>query len=105
MDVTVHGKVEGYRKNASHITTHWTITKKQTTFVRGLNRPTNQKGKRPNNIKITMEEVVNLDRPLEFQEVDAPRFQENRQIKVVKLSTLRTGRLYPPGNIPGTQFC
>jgi len=24
---------------------------------------------------------------------------------VVKLSALRTGRLYPPGNIPGTDFC
>jgi len=26
-------------------------------------------------------------------------------MKVVRLSTLRTGRLYPPGNIPGTYFC
>jgi len=25
--------------------------------------------------------------------------------KVVKLLALRTGRLYPPGNIPGTHFC
>jgi hypothetical protein len=29
----------------------------------------------------------------------------NRYLKVVRLSTLRTGRLYPPGNIPGTHFC
>jgi hypothetical protein len=26
-------------------------------------------------------------------------------MKVVRLSSLRTGRLYPPGNIPGTHFC
>jgi hypothetical protein len=24
---------------------------------------------------------------------------------MVRLSALRTGRLYPPGNIPGTHFC
>jgi len=35
-----------------------------------------------------------------FQEVEAPRFQDNRYMKVVRLSGLRTGRLYPPGNIP-----
>ena len=26
-------------------------------------------------------------------------------MKVVRLSALRTGRLYPPGNIHGTHFC
>ena len=26
-------------------------------------------------------------------------------MKVVRLSALRTDRLYPPGNIPGTHFC
>jgi ABC-type dipeptide/oligopeptide/nickel transport system permease component len=35
----------------------------------------------------------------------APRFVDNRHMKVVRLSALRTGRLYPPGNIPGTHFC
>jgi hypothetical protein len=30
-----------------------------------------------------------------IQEVEAPRFQDNRLVKVVKLSALRTGRLYP----------
>jgi hypothetical protein len=39
-----------------------------------------------------------------FQEVEAPRFLDNRHIKVVRLSALRTGRLYPPGNSPGTHF-
>jgi hypothetical protein len=46
-----------------------------------------------------------LSRPSGFQKVKAPRFQDNRHMKVVTLSALRTGRLYPPGNIPGTQFC
>ena len=40
-----------------------------------------------------------------FQDVEVPRFQENQHIKVVRFSALRTGRLYPPGNIPGTHFC
>ena len=46
-----------------------------------------------------------LHRSWEFQEVEAPRFHDSRHMKVVRLSLLRTGRLYPPGNIPGTNFC
>ena len=34
-------------------------------------------------------------RPWGFQEVKAPRFQDTRHMKVVRLSALRTGRLYP----------
>jgi hypothetical protein len=49
--------------------------------------------------------ITGLDRPLRFQEIEAPRFLDNRQMKVVRLSALRTGRLYPTGNIPGTHFC
>ena len=49
--------------------------------------------------------ITGLDRPRGFHEVEVPRFQDNRHMKVVSLSALRTGRLYPPGNIPGTQFC
>ena len=30
-----------------------------------------------------------------FQEVEAPRFQDSRHMKVVSLAALRTGRLYP----------
>jgi len=40
-----------------------------------------------------------------FQEVEAPRLQDNRHTKVVRLSALRTGHLYPRGNIPGTHLC
>ena len=47
---------------------------------------------------------MDLDRPGGFQQVQAPRFQDNRHMKVVR-SAVRTGRLYPPGNIPGTHFC
>jgi hypothetical protein len=48
---------------------------------------------------------TDLGRPLGLQEVQAPRFLDNRHMKVVRLSALRTGRLYPPGKIPGTHFC
>ena len=39
-----------------------------------------------------------------FKEVEAPRFQDNWHIKVVRLSALGNGRLYPPENIPDTHF-
>jgi len=48
--------------------------------------------------------ITGLNRPWGFQEVEAPKFQDNRHMKVVKLSALHTGRLYAPGNIPGTHF-
>ena len=37
---------------------------------------------------------TSLDRPLGFQEVEGPRFQDSRHLKVVR-SALCTGRLYP----------
>jgi hypothetical protein len=49
--------------------------------------------------------IRGLDRPLGFQEVETPRFVDNRHMKVVRLSGLSAGRLYPPGNTPGTHFC
>ena len=49
--------------------------------------------------------ITGLDRPGGFQEVEAPRFQDSRHMKVVRLSAVRTGRLYPLGNIPGTHIC
>ena len=45
------------------------------------------------------------DRPRGLQEFQSLRFQENRHMKVVRLSALRTGRLYTTANIPGTHFC
>jgi hypothetical protein len=49
--------------------------------------------------------IAGLDRPWGFQEAEAPRFQDNRYMRVVRLWDLRTCRLYPPWNIPGTHFC
>ena len=43
-----------------------------------------------------------LDRTRVFQEVEAPRFHDNRHMKLVRFPALRTGHLYPPGN---TNFC
>jgi hypothetical protein len=39
--------------------------------------------------------IMGLDRPWGLQEVEAPRFQDNRHMKVVRFSALRTHRLYP----------
>jgi len=39
--------------------------------------------------------ITGLDRPSGFQEVEAPRFQDNQHMKMVSLSALGTGRLYP----------
>jgi hypothetical protein len=33
------------------------------------------------------------------------RFQDNRHMKVIRLSALSTGCLYPPGNIPDIHVC
>ena len=48
--------------------------------------------------------ITGLDRPWGFQEVEAQNFQANRRMKVVRLSALRSGHLYPPGKMPGTNF-
>jgi hypothetical protein len=36
-----------------------------------------------------------LEKPLRFQEVEAQEFLDNRHMKVLRLSALRTDRLYP----------
>jgi hypothetical protein len=43
--------------------------------------------------------IRGLDRPIVFQQVEAPKFQDNRHMKVVRLSALRTGCLCPPQEI------
>jgi len=48
---------------------------------------------------------VSLDRPRGCHEFEAPRFLDNRYMKVVRLSALRAGRLSPPGSIPDIHFC
>ena len=50
-----------------------------------------------NDKKVKSNPITGLDRPWGLQEVDAPRFKDNRHMKVV-ISALRTGHLYPPGN-------
>jgi hypothetical protein len=46
-----------------------------------------------------------LDRPVELQDVEATRFQDDRHMKVIRFSDQRTGRLYPLGDIPGAHLC
>ena len=47
-----------------------------------------------------------LDRPWGFQEVQAPIFQDNRHIEMVRLSALRTSCLIPPPQkYPGNHCC
>ena len=48
--------------------------------------------------------ITGLDKPWGLHEFEAPRFQDNRHTKVARLSALRTGRLYPPADTPGTHF-
>ena len=42
-----------------------------------------------------------LNRPWGFQKVESPIFQDNQHMKVVSLSALRTGHLYPSEDISG----
>jgi hypothetical protein len=49
--------------------------------------------------------LYGLERPWGFQDVDAPRYHDNRHMKVERLSALSISRLFTPGNAPGTYFC
>jgi hypothetical protein len=44
--------------------------------------------------------ITGLDRPLSSRRLRLPEFLDSRHMKVLRLSTLRTSRLYPSGNIP-----
>ena len=59
----------------------------------------------PANKHITVKLSVCRPGDSRVQEAEAPKFPDSRHVKLVRLSALRTGRLYPPGNIPGTLFC
>ena len=39
--------------------------------------------------------ITSLDRPWGYQEVEDPTFQDNRHMRLVRLSALRIGHLYP----------
>ena len=39
--------------------------------------------------------ITGLGRPWGFQEFETPRFQDNQHVKVVRLSAVRIGHLYP----------
>jgi hypothetical protein len=47
-------------------------------------------------VKLKSNPCAGLDRPCGLQEVEAPRFQDNRHMQVVWLSALGIGLLYPP---------
>jgi hypothetical protein len=46
-------------------------------------------------LHFTFSPITGLDRPRGFQGVEAPRFLDSRHMKVIMLSALRTGRVYP----------
>ena len=54
-----------------------------------------QRSSPPGGKKKQSNPITGLRRPWGFQEVEAPRFQDKRHMQVVRLSVLRTGRLYP----------
>ena len=57
-------------------------------------------------VKVRVKQSLSgLDMARGFQEVEAPRLQENWHMNLVRLSALCTGHLHAPGNIPGTHFC
>jgi hypothetical protein len=46
-------------------------------------------------VKRQSKSITGLDRPRGFQEVEDPRFQDSRHMKLVRLSVLLSDRLYP----------
>jgi len=40
-----------------------------------------------------------------YSSITGPNGSRRLRLPVVRLSALRTGRLYPPGNMPGKHFC
>jgi len=54
------------------------------------------------NVECRADPSTGLDRTRGLPDAEAPRFQDNRHMKAVRLSALCTVRLYTQGNIPGT---
>ena len=52
------------------------------------------------NLFFFLNPITGLDRLWGFQEVEAPRFKDNRHMKVVRLSAIRTDRLSPQEIFP-----
>ena len=74
------------------------IARKSTSFLAPLStRPLQGKGK-----AIPLQTCIG---PSRCRRLRLPEFLDNRYMKVARLSALRTGRLYPPGVVPGTNFC
>ena len=48
--------------------------------------------------KYVKQSPYSLGRLLWLQEVEAPIIPDNWHVKVIRLSAVGTGRLYPPGN-------
>jgi hypothetical protein len=67
-------------------------------FPQSLSTDTGKKGKRISLQTCTGHEST-------YYEVEDARFQDIWHMKVVRLSAIGTGRLYPPGNISCTHFC
>jgi hypothetical protein len=48
--------------------------------------------------------ITGLDKPLCSRRLRLPEFLNNRHMKVVRLSALGTGHLYPLGDVCGTHL-
>jgi hypothetical protein len=59
----------------------------------------------PRKIKKVNQSHYRPEVPRGFQEVKVPRLRDNGPGWWLRLSALRTGRFYSPGNTPGTHFC
>jgi hypothetical protein len=72
----------------------WAMRPNNTVYYQSTVGPSSVIIKPYSNIKSNP--ITGLDRPWGFQEVEAPRFQDNRHLMVLRLSAIRAGRVYPP---------
>jgi hypothetical protein len=66
-------------------------------------------GRKPGSTKGCCTVVADADEDVKDASIYRPeqtlRPPDNRLMKVARKSALGTGRLHPPGDIPGTHFC